>query len=116
MMEEVYRILSISLGEPPIKFDWSFRDKEKAFQSFRDQSPLEFYKEIVGFSLEDTVSLINDPRNEMNRLFTVEYLGNVVGGRPVTYVNVPIDQLKKYTIKSIKDHRPGIKRLILYLY
>lgn len=106
MLEEVHRILTISLGEPPLKFDWTFRDKEKNYKSFKNQSATEFYKEIVGFSLEETVSLINDPRNAMNQLFTVEYLGNVVGGRPVTYVNVPIDQLKKYTIKSIKAHRP----------
>lgn len=106
MLEEVHRILTISLGEPPVKFDWTFRDKEKNYKSFKNQSPTEFYKEIVGFPLEDTVSLINDPRNAMNQLFTVEYLGNVVGGRPVTYVNVPIEQLKKYTIKSIKAHRP----------
>lgn len=107
MLEEVYRILTIALGEPPVNFDWSFRDKEKNFKSFKNQSPLEFYKNVVDYPLENTVSLINDPRNGMNQLFTVEYLGNVVGGRPVTYVNVPIDQLKKYTIKSIKDNRPG---------
>ena len=106
MLEEVNRILTISLGEPPIKFDWTFRDKEKKYKSYKDQSPVEFYKTIVDYPLENTVSLINDPRNEMNQLFTVEYLGNVVGGRPVTYINVPIEQLKKYTIKSIKDNRP----------
>lgn len=107
MLEEVHRILTISLGEPPVKFDWTFRDKEKNYKAFKNQSPVEFYKNIVDYPLENTVSLINDPRNEMNRLFTVEYLGNVVDGKPVTYVNVPIEQLKKYTIKSIKDHRPG---------
>lgn len=108
MLEEVHRILTISLGEPPVKFDWTFRDKDKNFKSFKDQSPLGFYKNVVEFPLESTVSLINDPRNEMNRLFTVEYLGNVIGGRPVTYVNVPIEQMKKYAIKSIKDNHPGI--------
>ena len=107
MLEEIHRILTISLGEPPVKFDWTFRDKEKNYKTFKNQNPVEFYKNIVDYPLENTVSLINDPRNEMNRLFTVEYLGNVVGGKPVTYVNVPIEQLKKYAIKSIKDHRPG---------
>ena len=106
MLEEVHRILTIALGDPPLKFDWTFRDKEKNYKSFKNQSPLEFYREIVGYPLENTVSLINDPRNEMNQVYTVEYLGNVIGGRPVTYINVPIDQLKKYTIKSIKDNRP----------
>lgn len=116
MMEDVHRILTISLGEPPETFDWSFRDKDKTFKKFSNQTPLEFYKTVVEFPLENTVSLINDPRNELNRLYTVEYLGNVVGGRPVTYVNVSIDQLKKYTIKSIKDNRAGnIPIITVYL-
>lgn len=106
MLEEVHRILTISLGEPPINFDWSFRDKEKTYKSFKDQTPLQFYKGIVDFPLGNTVSLINDPRNEMYKLYTVEYLGNVVGGRPISYINVPIEELKKYTIKSIKDNCP----------
>ena len=111
MLEEVHRILTIALGEPPVSFDWNFRDKEKNYRSHKNQNPVEFYKKIVDYPLENTVSLINDPRNSLNQLYTVEYLGNVVGGRPVTYVNVSIDQLKKYAIKSIKDHRPGIKVL-----
>lgn len=106
MLEEVHRILTISLGEPPLKFDWAFKDKDKNYKAFKGQDAVEFYKKIVDFPLENTVSLVNDPRNEMNQLYTVEYLGNVVGGRPVTYINVPIEQLKKYTIKSIKDNAP----------
>ena len=107
MLEEIHRILTIALGEPPSKFDWAFRDKEKEFKVIKDQDPLSFYRQIVDYPLESTVSLINDPRNEYYRLYTVEYLGNIVGGRPVLYVNVPIDLLKKYAIKSIKDNRPG---------
>ena len=102
MLEEVHRILTIALGEPPLKFDWTFRDKEKNYKSFKNQSPLEFYRDIVGYPLENTVSLINDPRNEMNQVYTVEYLGNVIGGRPVTYINVPIDQLKSIQLNLLK--------------
>ena len=36
-------------------------------------------------------SLVNDPRNEYNRLLTVDRLGNVVGGIPVRYVNVKME-------------------------
>jgi len=32
---------------------------------------------------KDSFSLINDPRNKYESLYTVERLGNVVGGRPV---------------------------------
>lgn len=107
MLEQVYIILCISLGEPPLKFDWIFNDREKIRHVYRDQSPVEFYKNIVDYSITDTISLINDPRYEINRLFTIDHYGNMVEGRSFTYVNLPIDQLKKYAIKSIKCDRPG---------
>ena len=106
MLAEIYRILSITLGAPPTKFDWAFRNKDKEFTRYTDLTPLAFYKEHVPFDVNQTVSLVNDPRNEYNRLMTVDRLGNVSGGAPVRYINVPIDVLKKYTIETIRDQEP----------
>lgn len=48
---------------------------------------------------------MNDPRakNPYSKLYTVEYLNNMTGGRPVLYVNQPIGVLKDLTMKSIAD-------------
>ena len=53
--------------------------------------------------------LVNDPRpkHSYNKLYTVEYLGNMTGGQPVLYINQPIDVLKKATIASLKDNEVG---------
>ncbi len=109
MMGEIYRILAITLGEPPASFTWSFRDKDKKFTSFPNLTPQSFYKDHVRGSgageideIDKMVSLIHDPRNAYYRLYTVEYLGNVVGGRPTIYINVPIDVLKEHAAASIK--------------
>ena len=40
---------------------------------------------------KDSFSLINDPRNKYESLYTVERLGNVVGGRPVQCASQPLD-------------------------
>jgi hypothetical protein len=49
------------------------------------------------------VSLINDPRNTYDQIYTVERLGNVVGGvRDVRYINLEIDELKEIAIKLIQ--------------
>lgn len=52
--------------------------------------------------------MIHDPRpsNPTNAVFTVEYLGNMVGGKDVTYINEPIEILMKYTAESIKNNDP----------
>ena len=39
------------------------------------------------------IVLVNDPRpeNSYDELYTVDYLGNMTGGRPVLYINQPIE-------------------------
>lgn len=53
---------------------------------------------------------MNDPRpeNPYNRLYTVEYLGNMAGGRKTLYNNQPVDVLKKLAAASIKDGEVGL--------
>lgn len=101
MMVQVYRILSIALGEPNFTFDWSFRDKDKKFISFKNLTPQTFYNDHVKKRVSNMVSLVHDPRNQYNALYTVEYLGNVVGGRPVLYLNLPIEELKNYALQTL---------------
>ncbi len=104
-LEEAYRVLAIHLGEPPTQFDWQWRDKDKNFHREGEMAPLGFYDKFVGLNLDDLVCLINDPRpqHKYDTVYTVDYLGNVVGGEPVKYLNVPVETLKKAAIAQIKD-------------
>eukprot|EP01051_Picozoa_sp_SAG22_P006326 SAG22_NODE_408_length_10942_cov_6.157429_11_plen_124_part_00 len=52
------------------------------------------------------ISLINDPRNEYYKLYTVDKLNNMVGGLPVRYVNLPIEQLHKYAMQTLDNDEP----------
>lgn len=45
-------------------------------------------------------------RNEYYRTYTVSRLGNVVGGRPVLYLNLPIDDLKRISMQTISNGDP----------
>ncbi|XP_042298668.1 bleomycin hydrolase [Sceloporus undulatus] len=107
MIEEVFRVVTICLGSPPKTFTWEYYDKEKTYHKIGPISPLDFYREHVKpvFDMENKVCLVNDPRpkNEYNRLYTVEYLGNMVGGRKTLYNNQPIELLKKVAAASIRD-------------
>lgn len=98
MMNEIYKIIAICLGEPPKVFDWEFRDKNMNYFSFNGLTPKAFYEQHIKASLgsgENTgvgalVSLVNDPRHPYYRTMTVEHLGNVIGGHKVTYLNVSL--------------------------
>ena len=106
MMQTVYNMLCMFLGTPPKVFDWQIRDKDKKFKRFTGLTPLKFYKEQVGTNLRDKICLINAPmRNKKyDTLYTVKFLGNVMEGEIVKYINLPSDKLKSYAINSIQNN------------
>jgi bleomycin hydrolase len=104
LMEEFYRLLCINLGAPPETFCWEWRDRSGAFHRRGNMTPVEFYNEYVGLNLDDFVSLINAPNKAFNRLYTVQYSGNVVGGQDTLYLNVDLKTMKKVTVDMIKGN------------
>ncbi|CAO3642380.1 unnamed protein product [Cunninghamella blakesleeana] len=106
MLEDIHRILVIFLGEPPKSFDWETYDKDGKFIHHKNLTPLKFYGDFVNFNVTNTLSLINDPRNDYSKLYTVDRLGNVVGGDPVLYVNTDVDTLKELVVKTLKSGKP----------
>jgi bleomycin hydrolase len=108
MLGEVYRMLCIHLGEPPAEFPWQWRTKEKVFHRDGVLTPRQFYDKHVGIDLDAMVCLIHCPTEAtpLNTLYTVNYLGNVVGGRDTCYLNVDLDTMKRAAIAQIKDERP----------
>lgn len=163
MLDEIYRILSISLGQPPTgpftftfkkkgssasssasktsdTFSESDRDPEKEYdddnggaaptntsttstdinskenipgvKSCSFDSPKHFFTFLTengdaaagAKGIPDPseyVSLIHDPRNKLDSLLGVEYLGNVVGGRDTLYLNMSSLDLKKYALETM---------------
>jgi bleomycin hydrolase len=104
----IYRILSIHLGTPPERFTWQWTDKDKQFHRDPDLTPREFAAKYVDLPLAEYVCLVNDPRvtSPYGRTFTVEYLGNVVGGDIVTYLNVESATLKQIAQRTLEDGEP----------
>jgi bleomycin hydrolase len=108
ILQAVYRVLCIHLGTPPERFEWQWIDKDKEFHRDGVLTPQEFAARYVDLPLDDYVCLVHDPRpsSPAGRTFTVEYLGNVVGGPPVTYLNVDIALIKELAAKTIQGGEP----------
>jgi bleomycin hydrolase len=108
LLESIYRIASIHLGTPPSEFEWQWTDKDRTFHRDPVSTPQEFADRYVQLPLDDYVCLVNDPRasSPYGRTFTVEYLGNVVGGGIVKYLNVEIDVMKDVARRTIEDGEP----------
>ena len=108
ILSGIWRILCIHLGTPPKTFMWQWRDKDKKFTRTGEMTPLEFAAKYIETPLEEYVCVVNDPRNSspLMRTYTVEYLGNVVGGDLVKYLNIDTDTMKSLTQKMLEDGRP----------
>ncbi|MGO2852733.1 MAG: C1 family peptidase [Tetragenococcus koreensis] len=105
MLQEVYNLLAISLGTPPTVFDFEYRDEEKEYHIDRDLTPKSFYDKYVGVDLDNYVSIINAPTEDKpyNKSYTVEMLGNVVGGKQVKYLNADMESFKKLAIAQLEQ-------------
>jgi bleomycin hydrolase len=125
MLETIFRMLCICFGTPPERFDFEARggskdkDKDKdgaggesgksftggKFTRSLNITPLEFYRTYVGKALGDYVSVINAPTADkpFYQTYTVAYLGNVAGGRPVFYLNLPVENLKRAAVAQLES-------------
>ena len=104
LLQEVFNFLAMNLGLPPRQFDFSYRDKDNNFHSESGLTPQVFFKKYVDLKLDDYVSIINAPTADKpyGKSYTVEMLGNVVGSKPVRYLNVEMDRLKELAIAQMQ--------------
>ncbi len=108
VLRTVYRVLCIHLGTPPERFDWQWTDKDKQFHRDGVLTPQEFAAKYVELPLDEYVCLVHDPRpsSPVGRTFTVEYLGNVIGAPPVTYLNVEMSLIKSIAAQTLQGGEP----------
>lgn len=104
MLKEIYRMLALSLGEPPTEFKWTRKNAKGEVVDTKMYTPLGFYKEFAGNDLKsDYIMLMNDPSRPYGKLYEIDYDRHLYDGQNWTYVNLPIEEIKKMAIASIKD-------------
>lgn len=105
MLDDAYRMLTYSFGEPPTHFDFEYRDSDKNYHIERNITPIDFFNKYVGWNLDDYVSIINGPTADKpyNHMYTVEMLGNVVDGRPVRHLNVDMATFRNVAVKQLQS-------------
>ena len=115
LLEGVYRILAICLGEPPKTFEVRIRNDKNELKAHGTYTPQAFFAEFVGMELDDYVSLISAPTADkpFMRSYTVKFLGNVREAGGVRYANLPIASLKHHLVlyalcvRSMQEWEPS---------
>ena len=105
MLGSIYHILSLSLGEPVKTFTFAFKDKNgKQIGKAKTYTPQQFYKETVGGPLNGTfIMAMNDPRRPYYKTYEIEYDRHTYDGHNWKYVNLPMEEIAKMAIASLKD-------------
>jgi len=104
LLGAIYGFLCACYTEPPRSFDFEYVDKDKQYHAERGLTPQSFCEKYVGDLLDRTVSIINAPTADKpyHKTYTVRFLGNVVGGREVSHLNLPMDEFKAAILRQLE--------------
>src|SRR5262249_11043303 len=89
-------------------FAWQWRTTAGEFERTERMTPQQFASRFVELPLDDYVCLVHDPRpaNPYGRTYTVQYLGNVVAGGRVIYLNVEMALMKQIAQRTLEAGEP----------
>ena len=107
MLATIYRMLALTIGEPPTKFSYAFKNAEgRTVGKAKEYTPQEFFKEVVGGPINGTfIMAMNDPRRPYYKTYEVEYDRHTYDGHNWKYINLPMDDIEQMAIASLKDGR-----------
>ena len=103
-LKECYALLCDCFGIPPKQFTFEYRDSKKKYHAVANVTPKEFYEKYLRVDLDDYVGIINGPTADkpFHKMYTVKYLGNVVDGNPVSFLNLPMAEFKQAILNQMK--------------
>ena len=107
MLSQIYKMLVMTIGEPPQQFTYAFKDKNgKAVGPAKTYTPQTFSQEVVGGPINGTfIMAMNDPRRPYYKTYEVEYDRHTYDGHNWKYVNLPMEDIEQMAIASLKDGR-----------
>lgn len=105
MLGTVYRMLVLNLGVPPTSFDYIRKDAKGNRLEVEHHTPMSFLEKYGDISLlTNYVMVMNDPTREYYKCYEIDYDRHCYDGKNWTYVNLPVEDIKKMAIASLKDN------------
>jgi len=106
-IEVIYNLCLNAFGVPPTQFDFEYKDSKDKYHR-ETYTPLEFFEKFIGKEIDEYQSLINSPTEDkpFNKNFTIDYLGNVVEGKPINHLNVEMESMKNAILKQLAAGEP----------
>ena len=105
VLAKMYSFLCNCYGVPVDKFSFEYVDKDGKYTNSKNFTPKSFFEAYIGDSIDEYVSIINSPTADkpFMKTYTIAYLGNVIGAKDITHLNLPIERLKELVFNQLKD-------------
>jgi len=106
-MCQIYNILVKFLGTPPKTFSWAYINEEGESNVIANLTP-QLFKNLVIPSVDvtDYVILSNSETIPYKQLYEIKFTNNVYEGKNEIFVNLPMNELVKYSMKSVLSRMP----------
>ena len=106
-MANIYKAFLNAFGVPPKEFEFVYMDNKDKYHREKF-TPKTFFSKFVGSEIDEYQSIINSPTEDkpFGRNFTIDYLGNVIEGKPINHLNLPMDELIAAVIRQLRAGEP----------
>jgi len=103
-MDKIYHFFLNCFGVPPKSFDFEYENAQ-GYHLEKDLTPLSFFEKYIGQEIDEYQSIINSPTKDKPYLatYTIDYLGNVVEGKPICHLNLPMERIKELIVKQLSS-------------
>lgn len=101
-LKEVYRMAAYAFGEPPVTFDLEYKDDKHQYHRDAGLTPQGFFEKYFDIDLDDYVVISNSPDKPFDRLYSLPSQDNIVGGKHITFLNLPMAELKRTAIAQLQ--------------
>lgn len=102
-LKEVYRMAAYSFGEPPTTFDLEYKDDKHQYHRDAGLTPQGFFEKYFDIDLDDYVVISNSPDKPFDQLYSLPSQDNIVGGKHITFLNLPMSELKRTAIAQLQS-------------
>jgi len=106
-MEKIYDLFLSAFGVPPKSFAFEYTN-DKGYHVEEEMTPLSFFNKYIGAAIDDYQSLINSPTADKPYLknYTIDYLGNVLEGKMINHLNLPMARIKELILAQLQEGLP----------
>ena len=103
MLGTIYRMLTLTMGEPPAQFTWQQKNEKGEIVETGTYTPKEFYEKYAKTDFSKYYMVMNDPTREYYKVYEIQYDRHVYDGQNWRYLNLPMEEIAPMCIASIKD-------------